>query len=378
MRGIGVHHAGLLQILKEIVEILFSDGYLKVVFATSTFAIGLNLPARSVLFTQLKKFDGTERNTITTSEYLQMAGRAGRRGKDDRGFSLISFDPEHGAIPTNQEITELLESQGVTLESQLKVDYRTCLNVLKQEQGEFGSLLENSFFANNNQQIKLQKIRDQRKIEPLYERSKDIECIHSVPDEIGKLYSLIDDLWDVNWKLNEIRPPLELTVVEATTAKHVLQKMIVLRVDKNTCLCLYIQKDGEASWPVAYEENKDFALAKNRSVNAAKKISVNGIMYLFEYTEINWDMITRYYANEIPGLGRKDLHFMSRNQLIEKSLRNVINGYSKIEGSLVEETYKVDKKKKKRQENLDQQTALIEKIKATKCFSCDQITYHLT
>ena len=70
VRGIGVHHAGLLQILKEIVEILFSDGYLKVVFATSTFAIGLNLPARSVLFTQLKKFDGTEMNTITTSEYL--------------------------------------------------------------------------------------------------------------------------------------------------------------------------------------------------------------------------------------------------------------------------------------------------------------------
>lgn len=131
MRGIGVHHAGLLQILKEIVEILFSDGYLKIVFATSTFAIGLNLPARSVLFTQLKKFNGESLTTMTTSEYLQMAGRAGRRGKDDRGFSLISFDPDHGSIPCTQDITELLESQGVTLESQLKVDYGTCLNVLK-------------------------------------------------------------------------------------------------------------------------------------------------------------------------------------------------------------------------------------------------------
>ena len=70
MRGIGIHHAGLLQILKELVEILFSDGYLKVVFATSTFAIGLNLPARSVIFTQLKKFDGQEFGTIQTSEYL--------------------------------------------------------------------------------------------------------------------------------------------------------------------------------------------------------------------------------------------------------------------------------------------------------------------
>jgi len=70
VRGIGVHHAGLLQLLKELVEILFSDGYLKVVFATSTFAIGLNLPARSVVFTQLQKFDGSDMATITASEYL--------------------------------------------------------------------------------------------------------------------------------------------------------------------------------------------------------------------------------------------------------------------------------------------------------------------
>ena len=70
VRGIGVHHAGLLQLLKELVEILFSDGYLKVVFATSTFAIGLNLPARSVVFTELQKYDGQEMSTITTSEYL--------------------------------------------------------------------------------------------------------------------------------------------------------------------------------------------------------------------------------------------------------------------------------------------------------------------
>ena len=60
IRGIGVHNAGLLQLMKELVEILFSDGYLKVVFATSTFAIGLNLPARCVIFTQMNKYNGTE------------------------------------------------------------------------------------------------------------------------------------------------------------------------------------------------------------------------------------------------------------------------------------------------------------------------------
>ena len=77
--------------MRELVEILFSDGYLKVVFATSTFAIGLNLPARCVMFTQMKKFDGNEMNTISTSEYLQMAGRAGRRRRATGPFSFSLF-----------------------------------------------------------------------------------------------------------------------------------------------------------------------------------------------------------------------------------------------------------------------------------------------
>jgi len=131
VRGIGVHNAGLLQLMKELVEILFSDGYLKVVFATSTFAIGLNLPARCVIFTQMNKFNGSEMSTIEASEYLQMAGRAGRRGKDDRGFSIICTDPDLGKIPSNQEFLDLLDSKGVLLSSQLRIDYKTCLNVLK-------------------------------------------------------------------------------------------------------------------------------------------------------------------------------------------------------------------------------------------------------
>ena len=134
VRGIGVHHAGLLQILKELVEILFSDGYLKVVFATSTFAIGLNLPARSVVFTQLQKFDGNEMTTMTTSEYLQMAGRAGRRGKDQIGYSVLCMDPGMGSkVPRSEELTQLLDSKGIALESKLRVDYSTCLNSLKQD-----------------------------------------------------------------------------------------------------------------------------------------------------------------------------------------------------------------------------------------------------
>lgn len=93
----------MIPILKEIVEILFTDGLLQVVFATSTFAIGLNMPAKSVIFTQSKKFNGTTSAILSATEYLQMAGRAGRRGKDDKGASILCVDYNFGKIPHSDE-----------------------------------------------------------------------------------------------------------------------------------------------------------------------------------------------------------------------------------------------------------------------------------
>jgi ATP-dependent RNA helicase DOB1 len=84
-RGIGIHHGGLLPILKETIEILFGEGLIKALFATETFAMGLNMPARTVLFTSPRKFDGKDFRWVTSGEYIQMSGRAGRRGLDDKG-----------------------------------------------------------------------------------------------------------------------------------------------------------------------------------------------------------------------------------------------------------------------------------------------------
>lgn len=88
-----------------------------------------------------------------------MAGRAGRRGKDDRGFSIICADPDLGPLPSKAELTDLLDSKGVELESKLRIDYRTCLNVLKQDEGEIGSMLQASFFADENVTVKLQNMK---------------------------------------------------------------------------------------------------------------------------------------------------------------------------------------------------------------------------
>ena len=92
-RGLAFHHAGLLPGLKVLVETLFSRGYLRAVFATDTLALGVNMPARTVVVGSLSKFDGQEMRLLTPNEYRQLTGRAGRRGMDVRGSAVIPYSP---------------------------------------------------------------------------------------------------------------------------------------------------------------------------------------------------------------------------------------------------------------------------------------------
>lgn len=100
LNGIGIHHSGLFPIVKEIVEILFQENFIKILFTTETFAMGVNMPAKTVIFTELDKFDGTVKRQVTGSEFIQMSGRAGRRGKDDCGrtITMVSTPPEEKSI----------------------------------------------------------------------------------------------------------------------------------------------------------------------------------------------------------------------------------------------------------------------------------------
>lgn len=158
-RGLGFHHAGMIPILKEMVEILFTDGYLKVVFATSTFAIGLNMPAKSVIFTQSVKWNGEKSELLSATEYLQMAGRAGRRGKDDKGASIILLDHAFGKVPQSDEYLEMFDNKGKNLESKLKLTYKTNLNVLNTDGQDIDSFIVNSFFSNASEQKRIQAIK---------------------------------------------------------------------------------------------------------------------------------------------------------------------------------------------------------------------------
>ncbi|BFZ16877.1 hypothetical protein BsWGS_19916 [Bradybaena similaris] len=144
-KGIGIHHSGILPLLKETIEILFSEGLIKVLFATETFAMGLNMPARTVLFTGCRKFDGRDFRPITSGEYIQMSGRAGRRGLDERGIVIMMVDeitPDAGR--------EILKGEPDTLNSAFHLTYNMVLNLLRVEESNPEYMLERSFFQFQN------------------------------------------------------------------------------------------------------------------------------------------------------------------------------------------------------------------------------------
>ncbi len=126
--GIAYHHAGMLPTLKEVVEQLFTSRLIKVIFTTETFALGINMPARSVIFDELEKFYGTRFRTLSTRDFFQMAGRAGRRGMDDRGYVYVRIHPND--IPF-REVERVLYGKPEPIKSQLNTTYATLLNLYR-------------------------------------------------------------------------------------------------------------------------------------------------------------------------------------------------------------------------------------------------------
>ncbi len=131
-KGIGFHHAGLLPVLKQLVEVLFGRGLMQVVFATDTLALGVNMPARTVVVGRMSKWDGRQKRTLIPNEFQQMAGRAGRRGMDTFGHVVILYSPW---IPF-REMLDVAIGPLLPVQSAFAIRYNTVLNLWDPPQGE--------------------------------------------------------------------------------------------------------------------------------------------------------------------------------------------------------------------------------------------------
>jgi superfamily II RNA helicase len=150
-KGVAYHHSGLLPVLKEIVEILFGRGYIKVLFATETFAVGINMPTKSVVFTGFRKYDDSKEGMrlLTTDEYIQMAGRAGRRGKDVRGNVIYLPCREPESVET---MRTMMTGSQTTFQSRMTFYYDFLLKTLHAGNTRWIEIMKQSYWSRKQQQ----------------------------------------------------------------------------------------------------------------------------------------------------------------------------------------------------------------------------------
>ena len=176
-KGIAFHHSGVLPVLKEAIEILFSKGLIKLLFATETFAVGLNMPTKTVLFIGFHKYD-SERGgmrLLRTDEYIQMAGRAGRRGKDTIGH--VFYIPEHEPVGLD-EIQQMMKGGKPRVESRMDFGYDFLLKTLNSGDRTWLGLLERSYWYRQLEQMQKIIKADIKKL------GAEIESIKLTEDEM--------------------------------------------------------------------------------------------------------------------------------------------------------------------------------------------------
>ena len=180
-RGFAIHHSGILPILKELVEIFFQKGYVKFLFATETFAMGVNMPARTVVFDSIEKFDGNKKRNLNCTEYIQMAGRAGRRGIDDTGMVIILS--KGSTVLDHSALLPMLRGKPVSLESKFRITYNMLLNILRAEELKIEDMLQRSYV----ERVSLRQMADKKEaIIQLEEELKNLpklECRDCYPSE---------------------------------------------------------------------------------------------------------------------------------------------------------------------------------------------------
>lgn len=198
-RGIAYHHAGMLPTFKEIIERLFTGGLLKLLFTTETFALGVNMPARAVVFESLRKFNGVSFVSLPTLDYYQMAGRAGRQGIDDRGYVFAGVNLKFDSYTS---IRDTIYGEIEPVISRFNLAYSTILNLHSRLKDRIVEACEKSFAAVQRSesawqesmsllQAKLQVLRDAKYIgddEELTEKGKVCALVNGFEIQLTEMY----------------------------------------------------------------------------------------------------------------------------------------------------------------------------------------------
>ncbi|XP_015683105.1 helicase SKI2W [Protobothrops mucrosquamatus] len=210
-RGIGVHHSGILPILKEVVEMLFSKGLVKILFATETFAMGVNMPARTVVFNSVRKHDGANFRDLVPAEYIQMAGRAGRRGLDTTGMVIILCKTQ---VPEMSDLHRMMLGKPTRLQSQFRLTYTMILNLLRVEALRVEDMMRRSFSEFHTR-------KDSKVYEHRITQLSSMLASMEIPDTSRQLGDL-QEYYSIVRELQEIRERIQRRVMESVSGLKAL------------------------------------------------------------------------------------------------------------------------------------------------------------
>lgn len=198
LNGFASHHAGLLPGWKVLVEKLFQEGLIKVVFATETLAAGINMPARSTVISSISKRTDNGHRTLTASEFLQMSGRAGRRGMDEVGYVTIVGT----SFQTPEEVAELVLSDANPLESKFAPSYSMVLNLLQRftlEESKELILKSFGYFSSNTRLVPLLKQEEEN--QKVIDELSSFVCYHKLTNQDLFDYNKIRDIYVENRRI---------------------------------------------------------------------------------------------------------------------------------------------------------------------------------
>ena len=205
-KGLAYHHSGLVPMLKEIIEILFSKGFIKVLFATETFAVGINMPTKTAVFVGVKKYDELcqDMRVLTTAEYLQMAGRAGRRGLDTMG--TVIYLPDRNPIEPS-EMRAMMCGGRAEVTSRMEFDYDFILKTIQSGNRTWLDIMEKSYWR-RQRKVQMDDIRaEQAKLK------SRLQQIQLASDELEIVQQKVDLEQQVSTLTNAKRKKAELQLL---------------------------------------------------------------------------------------------------------------------------------------------------------------------
>lgn len=326
-KGIAYHHAGVTSVFREMIELLFSKGYIKLLFATETFSVGINMPTRTVVFTSMKKYSNKGFRWLYSSEYTQMSGRGGRRGIDKVGhvFHLTNFYViQENNFPAAQTMREIMSGKPSSMESKFRINSNVILKLISVGNNNFENFIKNSMVSNS--------IQKQKK---MYN-----EILSSLKKKKKAMFTMFDT---IRTDIKDIKKYQEFEYQSRNLSRKkrtkVLREMNTLKQKSKT-----FSRDYD--WYLTYENLDIEILKQKKNIKNLESYVQNEILQLLNMLitegfvtkkkERNFRMITMYNQEEVDivvyNLTEKGQIASNINELHPLAMSNILN--SKILNTL--------------------------------------------